>query len=344
MLAAATVRAEEIVVSNYGSGSPPFPWSVALEKKFFQAEGVDITGIISSEGGGTTVRNMVAGGVIFGEMNPAAFIAAVQSGAKLRLVADTVPLIAGMVWAVKADSPIKTLQDIKGHKMGYTNPKSTSQGLTFGLVSATHLNIDDIETVKTGGFGEGVAALDLGLIDVAPVPDLIWIRSGAKLRPIATAEEVLPALSNVLCVVTDVGGQDAGRQDPRHHPRTEASCAFMNEHPDEAADIIAKINRIDQEATRALVRKLLAVRVDGRPYWNEGRIYLDGINRMLKMQENIGNVKPPYDVEKVTDTRIPAGRSEAGGTVAGSAIADRPRGGTARPSARTRRSRPCRAT
>ena len=42
----------------------------------------------------------------------------------------------------------------------------------------------------------------------------------------------------------------------------------------------------------------------GRPYWNEGRIYLDGINRMLKMQESIGNVKPPYDVEKVTDTQF----------------------------------------
>ena len=54
------------------------PW-----KSYFQEEGVDITGIISSEAGGTTVRNMVAGGVIFGEMNLAAFIAAVQQGAKL---------------------------------------------------------------------------------------------------------------------------------------------------------------------------------------------------------------------------------------------------------------------
>jgi oligopeptide/dipeptide ABC transporter ATP-binding protein len=65
LLPARTVRAEDIVVSNYGSGSPPFPWSIAVEKKYFQAEGVDITGIISSEGGGTTVRNMVAGGVIW---------------------------------------------------------------------------------------------------------------------------------------------------------------------------------------------------------------------------------------------------------------------------------------
>jgi NitT/TauT family transport system substrate-binding protein len=89
-----------------------------------------------------------------------------------------VPLIAGMVWAVKADSPIKTLADIKGHKIDYTNPKSTNQGLTAGLVAAAKLSLSDVETVKTGGFGEGVAALDLGLIDVAPVPDLIWIRSG----------------------------------------------------------------------------------------------------------------------------------------------------------------------
>jgi NitT/TauT family transport system substrate-binding protein len=304
LLPARTVRAEDIVVSNYGSGSPPFPWSIAVEKKYFQAEGVDITGIISSEGGGTTVRNMVAGGVIFGEMNPAAFIAAVQQGAKLRLVADTVPLIAGMVWAVKANSPIKTLADMKGHKIGYTNPKSTSQGLTSGLVAAAKLSMSDVETVKTGGFGEGVAALDLGLIDIAPVPDLIWIRSGAKLRSITTAEEVLPALSNVLCVATVEATETQGDKIRAIIRARRRAVQFMNEHPDEAADIIARVNRIDPEATRDLLHKLLAVKVDGRSYWNEGRIYLDGIDRMLKMQESIGNVKPPFDVEKVMDTRF----------------------------------------
>jgi NitT/TauT family transport system substrate-binding protein len=299
-----SVRAEDIVVSNYGSGSPPFPWSIAVEREYFREEGVDITGIISSEGGGTTVRNMVAGGVIFGEMNPAAFIAAVQQGAKLRLVADTVPLIAGMVWAVKANSPIKTLADMKGHKIGYTNPKSTSQGLTSGLVAAAKLNMSDVETVKTGGFGEGVAALDLGLIDIAPVPDLIWIRSGAKLRSIATAEEVLPALSNVLCVATVEATETQGDKIRAIIRARRRAVQFMQAHPDEAADIIARVNRIDPQATRDLLHKLLAVKVDGRPYWNEGRIYLDGIDRMLKMQESIGNVKPPFDVEKVMDTRF----------------------------------------
>ena len=304
LLATSFARAEEIVVSNYGSGSPPFPWSVALEKKFFQQEGVDITGIISSEGGGTTVRNMVAGGVIFGEMNPAAFIAAVQSGAKLRLVADTVPLVAGQVWAVKKDSPIKTIADIKGKKLGYTNPKSTSQGLTSALVAFAKLNMSDVETVKTGGFGEGVAALDLGLIDVAPVPDLIWMKSGAKLRVIAPSEEVLPSLSNVVCVATEAATQNQGDKIRAIIRARRKAIQFMHEHPEEAADIIAATNRIDRDKTRALVKTLLAVKVDGRSYWNEGRIYFDGIDRMLKLQESIGNVQPPYNVEKFTDLRF----------------------------------------
>jgi len=182
--------------------------------------------------------------------------------------------------------------------------RSTSQGLTTGLVAAAKLNMSDVETVKTGGFGEGVAALDLGLIDIAPVPDLIWIRSGAKLRPIATAEEVLPSLSNVLCVATADATEKQGDKIRAIIRARRRAVQFMNLQPDEAANIIARVNRIDPDATRALVRKLLAVRVDGRPYWNEGRIYFDGINRMLKMQESIGNVTPPYDVEKVTDTRF----------------------------------------
>ena len=37
---------------------------------------------------------------------------------------------------------------------------------------------------------------------------------------------------------------------------------------------------------------------------SSGRIYFDGIDRMLKLQESIGNVQPPYNVEKFTDLRF----------------------------------------
>ena len=303
-ICATPAAAEDIAVSNYGTGSNAFPWAVVLGKGYFKEEGVDITGIISSEGGGTTVRNMVAGGAVFGEMNPAAFISAVQQGAKLKMISDDVPLIAGMVWAVKKDSPIKTLADIKGHKIGYTNPKSTSQGLAFGLLTAAKLNLSDVEMVKTGGFGEGVAAIDVGLIDIAPVPDTLWLKAREKLRPIAASEDVLPALSNVVGVATIAATETQGdklRGILRAHRK---AVQFMYSHPDEAADIIAAAYRLDPGDMRKMLAGLIKVKVDGRPYFNEGRFYMDGIERMLKMQENVGAVTGTYDLAGSIDMRF----------------------------------------
>src|SRR5262245_26487986 len=53
-----STRAEEIVVANYGIAANGFPFAVAMGKGFFKEEGADVTGIITSAGGGTTLRNM----------------------------------------------------------------------------------------------------------------------------------------------------------------------------------------------------------------------------------------------------------------------------------------------
>jgi NitT/TauT family transport system substrate-binding protein len=55
-------RAEAIHLSHFGEVMQSVPWAVALEQKLFQQNGVDITEVISSQGGGTTIRNMLAGG------------------------------------------------------------------------------------------------------------------------------------------------------------------------------------------------------------------------------------------------------------------------------------------
>ena len=48
--------AEEIVVSNYGVSANGMPFGIALAKGYFKDEGLNITGLISSAGGGTTLR------------------------------------------------------------------------------------------------------------------------------------------------------------------------------------------------------------------------------------------------------------------------------------------------
>src|SRR6266576_2933765 len=144
------------------------PFAVALEKGYFQQEGANVTGIIASEGGGTSVRNAMAG-VAYGEANPGAIAVAIQQGADIKIVSDNVLTIAEFAWLVKKDSPIKTIQDLKGKKIGYTNPRSTSQALDILMLQKAGLKPEDAELVKTGGFGPMVAALELGQIDCAPV-------------------------------------------------------------------------------------------------------------------------------------------------------------------------------
>ena len=129
--------AENIAIGNYGSSANGMPFGIALAKGYFQEEGANVTGIISSEGGGTSVRNAMAG-VAYGEANPGAIAVAIQQGADLRIVSDNVLTIAEFAWMVKKDSPIKTIADLKGKKIGYTNPRSTSQALDIAIDRRLH--------------------------------------------------------------------------------------------------------------------------------------------------------------------------------------------------------------
>ena len=124
-------EADEIVVSNYGVTTNGMLYAVAMAKGFFKQQGADVTGILSSDGGGTTVRTMLGGNLAYGEINPTATVTAIQQDADLKIVSDNVQTVAEFIWAVKPDSPIKTAADLKGRKIGYTNPRSTSQALAI---------------------------------------------------------------------------------------------------------------------------------------------------------------------------------------------------------------------
>ena len=118
-MVAASALAEEIAVGNYGVSANGMPFGVALVKGYFKDEGLNITGLISSAGGGTSLRNMLAGGgVPYGEVNPGVVVSAILAGADLKIVSDNVLTVAEFVWAVKPDSPIKSIKDFKGKKIG----------------------------------------------------------------------------------------------------------------------------------------------------------------------------------------------------------------------------------
>ena len=79
-------RASEFAVSQYGRVTATLPWAVALKNGYFADEGIKIDHIISGKGGGTTLRNMLASDLPYGEVATSAALAARRSGIDIVIV------------------------------------------------------------------------------------------------------------------------------------------------------------------------------------------------------------------------------------------------------------------
>jgi NitT/TauT family transport system substrate-binding protein len=302
-VAASAASAEQLAIGNYGSSANGMPFGVALYKGFFKDEGIDVTGLIASQGGGTSVRNAMSG-VPYGEANPGAIAVAIQQGADLKIVSDNVLTIAEFAWLVKKDSPIKTIADLKGKKIGYTNPRSTSQALDILLLKKAGLKPDAAELVKVGGFGPMMPALELGQIDVAPVTEPLWSKNKDKFRVLITGAEALPPLDNVVGVATGEAIKTKGEFIRAVIKARRRAVQYMIEHPDESGDLIAKDFNITPEVARNAIRNLTKSMTEGVPYWGTGQIHLDGMNRIIEVQKSVGALKGEFDMSKMIDTQF----------------------------------------
>lgn len=301
----ADLAAEQIVVSNYAVTTNGMPFAVAVEKGFFKEAGADVTGILTSEGGGTTIRNLLGGDLAYGEAAVSAVVTAVQQGADLRIISGNVHTVAEFVWVVMPNSPVNGLKDFRGRKIGFTNPRSTSQALAVLLLEAAGLKPGDVELVKTGGFGPGLTVLEHGGIDIAPVAEPLWSTNRGKYKLVVSATDVLPPLSNVVGVTT--GKAAAAKPDfIRAVIRGRRKAVeFMRTNPKEAARIVARAYNIAPEVAESTIVTLLESEKKTRvPYWGPGDLRLDTMDNMLRAQKLVGAFKGEADWSKLVDERF----------------------------------------
>ena len=293
---------QQIVVTNYAVSANGMPYAVAMKKGFFQQEGADITGILSSNGGGTTVRNLMEGGLPYGEVDLAGTVLAIQQGAPLKIISENVLTVAEFVWAVRPDSPIKTLKEFKGQKIGYTNPRSTSQALDVLLLQTAGMTPQDAELVRVGGFGEQIVALNLGSINVATLADPVWSQNSSKLRPIVRAADVLPALCNTVGVATEKSIATQGNFLRAILRGRQKAVEYMYAHPDDAAAIVADAYHLDLAVSQHAIGDLIAKSASNVPYWGGGKFDFAGMDRMIAAQKIVGALTGDVDWHKIVDT------------------------------------------
>jgi NitT/TauT family transport system substrate-binding protein len=269
-------RAEQVVVSHYAELMYGAPWAVALDQGFFKKHGVDITGILSSDGGGTTIRNMMASDVPYTETALSAALSAIHDGIDLKIVDGAVNTAADLVWVVKPNSPLKSIHDLVGKKIAYTRASSTTQILGLAALQAAGVDPAKVKMLSLGTIGGGLTALDQGAVDAAPELEPTFSRNAAKYRVLFAVSDVLPPITQHVGAVSakflkqhpdQVRGIILARRD---------GVQFMKAHPDQAIAIIAKAYDMPNATIAQAFKRLQAAN-----YWSEGELDYAAMDRSV---------------------------------------------------------------
>jgi NitT/TauT family transport system substrate-binding protein len=197
---------------------------------------------------------------------------------------------------------VNSLKDLKGRKLGYTNPRSTSQALAFLLMEGQNLKPNDVELVRTGGFGAGLTMLEIGGVDVVPVAEPLWSKNQGKYKLIAAAPDILPALSNVVGVTTAEAAKSKGDFIRGVIRARRKAVEHMYANPKESAAIIAKAYGLEPAVAESTLANLLASeKKGGVPYWGPGDIRIDTMDNMIRAQKIVGALKGDPDWGKLID-------------------------------------------
>src|SRR5271169_522335 len=194
-------QAFQLAISQYGRVTATLPWAVAIEKGYFDDAGIKIDQVIAGAGGGTTLRNVLASDLPYGEVATSAAIAAKRAGLDVVIVNSASSHIGEIALVADPRSDIRKVADLAGKKAGYTAPKSTSDVLLHLALKATQMT-DKVEAVATGGFGPGLTALITGAIQAAPLIDPILTLEPQKFRVILPFAELIPRMTWLVGITT----------------------------------------------------------------------------------------------------------------------------------------------
>jgi NitT/TauT family transport system substrate-binding protein len=297
-------RAETITVTHWGSAFYGAPYAVAMEKGFFKNHGVDITGVLTSQGGGTSVRNTLAGDLPFGEVALPAAIEAINNGVPLRIIGAGSQSIADILWMAKKGSPLHSIEDLVGKKVAFTSPGSVTNMLILMSMKKKGMAPSAMKLVPAGGIGANVSAVLNNAVDSGMSGEPVWSENEDKLQPVFWPKDLLsPNMMQTVSVTTADYEKEgaaklraiiAGRQD---------GVRYIEAHPDEAADITAKAFNGDPALYRRVFKRYVAIH-----YWSEGKFDYDSMNLMVEGLQIVGKQKGPVDWSKIIDSSfLPSG-------------------------------------
>jgi NitT/TauT family transport system substrate-binding protein len=271
-------RAAPLTVTHWGDGMNGVPFAVALDKGFFKEAGVDVTGFITSEGGGTTVRNAMASDIPYGEVALPAAISAVKQGVDLTIVHGGVQSLADLVWVELKNGTITNIQQMKGKTIGYSSPKSTTDTIVTIALDRAGLT-GQVQRKPVGSSSGMLTSLQQGAVDVAYMTEPAYSEKKDQLRIAFRSSDIVPNETQTVGIVrTDylkahpdvIKGIIAARR---------KAVQYIAAHREESAQILAKQYKMDPAVASSAINNVL--NADPK-YWSEGGFDRKSMDEVLK--------------------------------------------------------------
>jgi NitT/TauT family transport system substrate-binding protein len=299
-LAAATpADASDLLVTQYKNDPSGAPYGIALEKGFFTAHGLDITGIISGAGGGSSVRNAIASDLGYGDVTAAPVIAAAEQGQDVKIISITGRSLADLVMIVMPNSPLKTPADLKGKKFGISNPKSLGEMMGVLVMEQAGLKQGDIQMTALGSLSGALTALENGVVDVTSIPIILFrTRGGESKYRVLIGPKDLPLIPSQLGMATGKAMKEWPDKLRAIELARRDGTKFIYEHTDEAIQILSKLYApLPPNEVGIMVKDLVAAK-----FWSEGRIEMPLLENTVRAMKGVGMLEKDVDLSKMVDS------------------------------------------
>lgn len=240
------------------------------------------------------MRNIVTGGLPFGETAASAAVNAYYAGEPLILFGVGVTSPGYICWVVPPDSPVRTMEDLKGKTVGYTNPGSVTESLLALVLKRAGL-LGQVKTKALGGVGEGLTALKQKAIEAAAIMEPILSRQkDENWRVIFRARDYVPLYIQTFWITSPEMAQQ--------HPEVltgflqvrARGVEFIKNNLEEAAKIFAKTSDLSEEVALSSLKNIAPV-----TYYSDGSFHQEGLNLVEEGMQAVGLIDHKIEWNKL---------------------------------------------
>ncbi len=295
-LPASGARAVEISVTQWGASLYGIPFAVGMEEGHFKKAGIDITDIIGSAGGGTSVRNILASDTPYGEVATPAALAALKQGIDLVIVNSATHTVAESSLVTMPNSDIKGLEDLVGKKMSITSPKSTSEMVFLMELKAKGIDASKIQRIAAGGYTQGLTMLEQGAVSASVLIEPLSIIRKDNYRTVIRAKDILPPMTTSVGITTREFAAKNPEKIRAIIAGRRAAVKSIYADPTKAATIVAKVFKMEPGLTKVAVENMV-----GPNMWTEGEFNTKELNTIAEGLQLIGELDTIPDWSKIID-------------------------------------------